>query len=132
MGAPLLPVVANFFMEDLKQEALKRATHKAVCWFRYVDDTFMIWPHGWEMLDDYHLTPTYRSPWRLRQMAWVLTSIGDWMFLRTYSVQEDHTHWPKFKCHVSPPSGKQTCCALHPALQSQGCLSVILTVSHKN
>jgi hypothetical protein len=45
MGSPLSPVIANFFMEDFKEEALKGATHKPLCWFRYGDDIFMIWPH---------------------------------------------------------------------------------------
>jgi hypothetical protein len=31
----------------LDQEmGLETATHKPLCWFRYVDDTFVIWPHG--------------------------------------------------------------------------------------
>jgi hypothetical protein len=38
-------------MEAFKEEALKGATHKLLCWFRHVDDTFVIWPmdmkNGW-------------------------------------------------------------------------------------
>ena len=30
--------------------ALEQMTHKPVCWFRYIDDIFFIWPHGKEML----------------------------------------------------------------------------------
>jgi hypothetical protein len=41
-------------MENFEEEALKRATHKPLFWFRYVDDTFAIWPHGWKKLDDFH------------------------------------------------------------------------------
>jgi hypothetical protein len=35
--------------EKLKKSAfmaLKGVTHKSLCWFPYVDDTFVIWPHG--------------------------------------------------------------------------------------
>jgi hypothetical protein len=48
MGPPLSPVIVNFFMEDFEKNAIEQATHKPVCWFRYVDDTFVIWPHGQE------------------------------------------------------------------------------------
>jgi hypothetical protein len=46
MGSPPSPVIANFYMEVFKEMALDRAPHKPLCWFRYVDDTFVIWPHG--------------------------------------------------------------------------------------
>jgi hypothetical protein len=50
MGSPLSPVIANFFMEDFEKKATEQVTHKPLCWFRYVDDTFVIWPHGQEKL----------------------------------------------------------------------------------
>ena len=49
-GSPLSPVIANFFMEDFEKKTIDQATHKPVCWFRYVDDNFVIWPHGQEKL----------------------------------------------------------------------------------
>jgi hypothetical protein len=42
-------------MEDFEEEALKRVTHKPLCWFRHVYDNFMIWPHGCEKLDHFLL-----------------------------------------------------------------------------
>jgi hypothetical protein len=53
MGSPLSPVIAKFFMEDFEKKAIEQATHKPVCWFRYVDDTFVIWPHGQEKLTEF-------------------------------------------------------------------------------
>jgi len=50
MGSAPSPAIANFFMEDFEKKAIEQATHKPVCWFRYVDDTFIIWPHGQEKL----------------------------------------------------------------------------------
>jgi hypothetical protein len=73
-------------MENFKEEALKRSTHKPVCWFRYVDNTFVTWPHGLEKLDDFllHLNSIHtksNSPRRRRQMAtfpsWILLFAGD-------------------------------------------------------
>jgi hypothetical protein len=45
MGSQLSLVIANFFMEGAKEMALSKAAFKPTCWFRYVDDTFAIWPH---------------------------------------------------------------------------------------
>ena len=53
MGSPLSPVIANFFMEDFEKKAIEQATHKPAHWYRYVDDTFVIWPHGQEKLTEF-------------------------------------------------------------------------------
>jgi len=54
MGSPLPPIIANFFMEDIEERAIAQATHKPLCWFRQVDETFVIWPHGTEKLERFH------------------------------------------------------------------------------
>ena len=46
MGSPISPVIANIFMEHFEKEALRKAPKKPEVWFRYVDDTFVIWRHG--------------------------------------------------------------------------------------
>ena len=46
MGSPLSPVIANFYMENFETKAIKQATLKPACCYRYVDDSFVIWPHG--------------------------------------------------------------------------------------
>jgi hypothetical protein len=48
MGSPHSALVANFFMEDFEKRAIEQATHKPTCWFRYVDNTFVIWQHSQE------------------------------------------------------------------------------------
>jgi hypothetical protein len=53
MGSPLSPVIANFFMEHFEKMAPYGATHKPLCWFRYVDDTIVIWPHRPNRLRDF-------------------------------------------------------------------------------
>ena len=51
MGSPLSPAVANFYMENFEKQALNSAPLQPKCYFRYVDDTFLIWPHGTDALD---------------------------------------------------------------------------------
>jgi hypothetical protein len=61
MGSPLSPVIADFFMEEFERRAIKRATHKPGYWYRYVDDTFVIWPHGQDKLAGF-LDQSQRTP----------------------------------------------------------------------
>ncbi|KAJ8910270.1 hypothetical protein NQ315_014004 [Exocentrus adspersus] len=53
MGSPLSPVVANYSMEKFEQQTLDQASIKPKCWFMYVDDTFVIWPHGRDRLQEF-------------------------------------------------------------------------------
>jgi hypothetical protein len=41
-------------MEYFEEMALEIETHKPCRWFCYVDDTFIIWPHGPGKLADFH------------------------------------------------------------------------------
>ena len=38
-------------MEDFEIKAIEKSTQKPACWYRYVDDTFVIWPHGQDTSD---------------------------------------------------------------------------------
>ncbi|KAK7864163.1 hypothetical protein R5R35_004079 [Gryllus longicercus] len=53
MGSPLSPVVANLFIGAFEEQALENAPLKPTLWLRYVDDTFVIWPHGSENLQTF-------------------------------------------------------------------------------
>ena len=46
MGSPLSPIVANPYMETFERGALASAQVAPRLWIRYVDDTFVIWPHS--------------------------------------------------------------------------------------
>ena len=52
MGSPLSPVTSNIFMEHFETKALDAYHLKPVAWFRFVDDTFVVWRHGRDELDN--------------------------------------------------------------------------------
>ena len=45
MGSPLSPVLADIYMEYFKEMALVSTSLKPSMWLRYIDDTFILWPH---------------------------------------------------------------------------------------
>ena len=42
MGSPLIPIVANIFMEDFETKALETTPCTPSLWKRFVDDTFVV------------------------------------------------------------------------------------------
>ena len=48
MGSPLACILANIFMECFESELLSLFPLQPAIWLRYVDDIFIIWPHGME------------------------------------------------------------------------------------
>jgi hypothetical protein len=46
MGSPLSPVLADICMEFFETMAIEKADLKFTLWCLYVDDTFVVWPHG--------------------------------------------------------------------------------------
>lgn len=53
MENPLSSVVAKFYMEEFERIALDAALFKPATWFRYTDDTFVIWQHGMDELQNF-------------------------------------------------------------------------------
>ncbi len=62
MGSPLSPIVANIFMEDLETQALETSTWKPNMWCRYVDDVLVVWPHGDQLLEEFHQHLNNQNP----------------------------------------------------------------------
>ena len=46
MGSPPSPVIANLYMKHLEENALQTAPLSPRLWLYYIDDTFVLWPHG--------------------------------------------------------------------------------------
>jgi hypothetical protein len=53
MGNSLSPIVSNIFMEHFQKLALDSAPYTPSLWLRYIDDTFVVWPHGLERLHNF-------------------------------------------------------------------------------
>ena len=45
MGSSLSPVLANIYMEYFEEMAFGSTSLKPSMWLRYIDDTFILWPH---------------------------------------------------------------------------------------
>ena len=54
MGSTLSPIIANLFMEHIEEKAITSAPFKHSLWICYVDDTFVILPHGSVLLKRFH------------------------------------------------------------------------------
>jgi hypothetical protein len=63
VGSPLSPVITIFFMEDFEKKAIEQSAHKTISWFKYVDDTFIIWPHCQEKRTEFlnHLSGLHNN-----------------------------------------------------------------------
>jgi hypothetical protein len=46
MGNSSSPVISDIFVEHFEEITLDTAGHKPTKWLTYVDDTFVVWPHG--------------------------------------------------------------------------------------
>ncbi len=53
-GLGVLRSVANLYMEDFEKRALKTSVQKPKVWIRYVDVTFVIWPHSIDNIENFH------------------------------------------------------------------------------
>ena len=52
MGTKMAPSYANLFMGKFEKDALAAASHSPLIWWRYIDDTFLLWTHGEEKSND--------------------------------------------------------------------------------
>jgi hypothetical protein len=128
MGLSLSPVTANYFMEYFEEMALEAATHKPLCLFCYVDDTFVIWPHGPGKLAEFldHLNGVQENI----KFTMEMEREGHLPFLDIdiyhkpdgllgHSLPLIHTHQPLTPCQLSPPPFQKTDCAFHVGTYGQ-------------
>ncbi|XP_053881423.1 uncharacterized protein LOC128835776 [Malaclemys terrapin pileata] len=55
MGTRMAPQYANIFMADLEQRFLRPRPLVPLLYLRYIEDIFILWTHGKEALEEFHL-----------------------------------------------------------------------------
>jgi hypothetical protein len=45
--------ITSYSSSSFEKKVMGQVEHKPICWFRYVDDTFVIWPHDQEKLTEF-------------------------------------------------------------------------------
>ena len=53
MGTRMAPCYANIFMAELEENFLSGYPYKPLAYYRYIDDIFIIWSHGLDLLHDF-------------------------------------------------------------------------------
>jgi hypothetical protein len=127
MGSPLSPVMANFFMEEFEKKGFNQATVKPTCWYRFVDDTFVIWPHGKTSITDFleHLHKLHKNIVHHGNRRKSPPTIPGYRHLQerrrltgAQSIPETYSHQSIPTSTLMPLRSQQSLCSLLPSPQS--------------
>jgi hypothetical protein len=63
MGSSVSPIASEVYMEHFEKLVFDSVQHKPYLWLRLADDTFVVWPHGPQRLQNFlsHLNNLRRS-----------------------------------------------------------------------
>jgi len=82
MGNPFAPSFANIYMADFEKNHIYTYTHQPHIWLRYIDDIFMIWTHGLDLLTTFlqhinnvHPTLSFTSQHSLNRVHFLDTTV---------------------------------------------------------
>ena len=53
MGTKMAPSYANLFMGKFEENALADASHSPLIWWRFINDIFLLWTHGEDLLNSF-------------------------------------------------------------------------------
>lgn len=106
MGTKVAPTIANLVMADFEEQFVYTYPLQPLVWFRFIDDNFMVWTHGFEELDKFltHLN-TCHPTIKFTHEA----SLTEAVFLDT-RVLLDQDHKPYTTLYCKPTD---THCYLH-------------------
>ena len=83
MGTKMAPSYANLFMGNLERTLLQGATLKPSCWYRYIDDIFIVWNHGQDTwnefanyLNSFHPTIKFTSEISKTSVSYLDTTVS--------------------------------------------------------
>jgi hypothetical protein len=93
MGNILTPLVNNVFMKHFEDIPLDTADHKPAKWIRYVNDTFMVWPHGPARLQQFfHHLKNIRPTIKFTVKAEANDTLHNIVFLHPVALVYHFTH----------------------------------------
>ena len=123
MGIKMAPNYANIFMGRLEDRILQSADLKPTLWVRYIDDIFMLWPHGpislksfLDHINNFHSTIKFSSSHSSEQIHFLDVMIhlkGNRLITNLYKKPTDRKQYLHYKsCHsnwkkLSPQHSKR-------------------------
>ena len=110
IGTKFIPPFANIFMSKLKERMLSEYHLVPLVWWRFLDDVFLIWLHGKEILleflnfvNGYHPCIKYTWEWSIKRLSYldVMILVEDGRILTdVYSKPTDtHQYLHYESCH---------------------------------
>jgi hypothetical protein len=121
MGSPLAPTVAYYFLENIEKQALDMAPKRPTCWYRYMDDTFVMRLHGMEEVRFNSILTAYMqilsSLWKnmAHYHLWMYTYNQETKWnSRTYCAHKTNSYGSVSTCEVtSSPFAKHAVLTTH-------------------
>ena len=118
MGSPLSPVLAELFMEEFELDTIENADLRPNLWLCYVDDTFVVWPHGKTALPSILQASTHQIHHGAREeQHHLFPGCSSHMQSRCHpcphSTSQAYTHRPVSTQLFIPSSTLQVCCPQH-------------------
>ena len=78
MGTRMAASYANLFMGRLESRILEEAAKKPSVWWRFIDDVFVVWPHGegclnkfYDIINNIHPTIKFTTEWSHRSVLFL-------------------------------------------------------------
>ena len=101
MGTRMAPSYANLFMGKLENDFLSSQPLQPLCWLRFIDDIFMIWPHSREALDSFlqNLNTNYPVNFTHNVSPHHVTFLDVDLFLEQGTIRT--------KVHIKPTNAQQ-------------------------
>ena len=98
MGTRMAPCYANIFMAELEENLSSGYPYKPLAYYRYIDDIFIIWSHGLDLLHNFfnnkqHSNIIFTSNISTTSDNLLLTSMEATFPPRLTLNQQTHTHF---------------------------------------
>ena len=120
MGTHVTPSYANIFMDELERRIFANMDRAPTTWWRYIDDTFAIWPHGEEhmttfldWINNFHPSMEFTTEWSYTSVTFLDTKVT---FLNTKVTIDDDGRLVT-DLYIKPTNTNQYLhrCSCHPS-----------------